>query len=45
MQDRHPALETKNLHSRYGSREILRGVSLRVNPGTICGLLGPNGSG
>ena len=45
MQDRHPALETKNLHSRYGSHEILRGVSLSVNPGTICGLLGPNGSG
>lgn len=45
MQDKFPALETKNLHSRYGSREVLRGVSLRVNPGTICGLLGPNGSG
>jgi len=29
----------------YGSREVLREVSLRVAPGEMVGVLGPNGSG
>lgn len=45
MSDKLSALETRNLICRYGTRDVLRDVSLRVAPGTICGLLGPNGSG
>jgi iron complex transport system ATP-binding protein len=29
----------------YGSRGVLHGVSLRVDPGAVVGLIGPNGSG
>ncbi len=45
MPDKHPALETRDLGCRYGTRTVLSGVSLRIEPGTVCGLLGPNGSG
>jgi ABC-2 type transport system ATP-binding protein len=30
---------------RYGRTEALRGLSFRLEPGTVCGLLGRNGSG
>ncbi len=39
------AIETSGLTKRYGSVEAIRGVSLRVPHGSICGLLGPNGAG
>ena len=39
------ALELRDLDVRYGEREILRGVSLAVAPGTVYALLGRNGSG
>jgi len=29
----------------YGSRAVLAAVSLRVDPGELVGLIGPNGSG
>jgi ABC-2 type transport system ATP-binding protein len=41
----HPAVETANLHKRYGDVEALRGVDLHVEPGSVFGLLGPNGAG
>lgn len=40
-----PAISIENLHKRYGAREVVKGLSLRVERGEIYGLLGPNGSG
>ena len=38
-------LETENLPKRYGNIKALTGLSLRVEQGSIFGILGPNGSG
>jgi len=38
-------LEVKDLHVNVAGRRVLRGVNLRVEPGTIHVLMGPNGSG
>jgi ABC-2 type transport system ATP-binding protein len=40
-----PAVETSHLHKSYGDVRALRGVDLRVEPGSVFGLLGPNGAG
>lgn len=40
-----PVIEIDDLHRRFGRREVVRGLSLRVEAGEIYGLLGPNGSG
>ncbi len=39
------ALEIRNLQKRYGKRVILRDVTLRLEPGEVVALLGPNGCG
>jgi ABC-2 type transport system ATP-binding protein len=39
------ALETSRLVHRYGDRTALAGLDLRVEPGEIFALLGPNGGG
>ena len=38
-------IETDNLRRSYGSKEALRGLTLRVAPGELLGFLGPNGAG
>jgi lipopolysaccharide export system ATP-binding protein len=38
-------ISTKGLVKRYGKREVVRGVDLKVFAGEIVGLLGPNGAG
>ncbi|MDY3559978.1 ABC transporter ATP-binding protein [Gemmata sp. JC673] len=38
-------IETRDLRKSYGQVEALRGVSIRVEPGEIYGLLGQNGAG
>ncbi|MFJ2769924.1 ATP-binding cassette domain-containing protein [Streptomyces sp. NPDC087300] len=38
-------IEVRSLHKRFGATPALGGVDLSVAPGTVCGLLGPNGVG
>lgn len=40
-----PAIITKGLRKSYGSTEVLKGVDLTVERGTMLALLGPNGAG
>jgi lantibiotic transport system ATP-binding protein len=39
------SIETLDLAHRYGSQDVLNGVSMQVPAGSIYGFLGPNGAG
>jgi lipopolysaccharide export system ATP-binding protein len=41
----HPLLEARKLVKRYDGRAVVDGLSFRVSPGEIVGLLGRNGAG
>ena len=38
-------LRAENIQKIYGSRKVVKGISLEVKQGEIVGLLGPNGAG
>jgi branched-chain amino acid transport system permease protein len=40
-----PVLELRSLSKRYGSLQVLDGVSLRAHRGEVVGIVGPNGAG
>ncbi|MGE7368762.1 ABC transporter ATP-binding protein [Neorhizobium sp. NPDC001467] len=45
MTDLPAALMVNGLRTRYGTRDILKGLDLTIEAGEIFGLLGPNGAG
>ena len=38
-------LRAENLHKSFRKRQVVRGVTIQVEPGRVVGLLGPNGAG
>ena len=38
-------LRAENIMKMYGSRKVVKNISLQVEQGEIIGLLGPNGAG
>jgi ABC-2 type transport system ATP-binding protein len=40
-----PVIATVDLRKQYGGEEVVRGLTLEVPPGSICGFLGRNGAG
>ena len=40
-----PVIDAQNIVFSYGSREVLKGLTLSVNRGEIFGMLGANGAG
>ena len=43
--DTAPLVRVEDVHTHYGKSHILHGVSLKVEPGEVVGLLGRNGVG
>jgi lipopolysaccharide export system ATP-binding protein len=42
---KHSVLSIRHLKKQYGSRQVVKDVSLQVSSGEVVGLLGPNGAG
>ncbi len=38
-------IEFRDIKFRYGSRQIIKGISLKIAPGEMIGLVGPSGAG
>ncbi len=45
VESRAPMLLAEEVHKRFGRLEVLKGISLAVQPGEVMCLLGPSGSG
>ncbi len=45
MTSAQPVLSIKNLHKKYGEREVLHGISLEVAKGEVLVVVGPSGCG
>jgi ABC-2 type transport system ATP-binding protein len=45
MTDHSPVIEARGLTKSYGKTEVLKGIDLRVERGSMLALLGPNGAG
>ncbi|MHA6669916.1 amino acid ABC transporter ATP-binding protein [Homoserinimonas sp. A447] len=45
LDNKAPLLDARNLHKRYGSKPVLRGVDLSIRAGQVKAMLGPSGSG
>lgn len=43
--DRAPILETNSLSKRYGTNQVLSGISISIRPHEVLALCGPSGSG
>jgi ABC-2 type transport system ATP-binding protein len=39
------SVEVRGVHHAYRRRVVLRGIDLRLRPGTLCGIVGENGAG
>ncbi len=44
-QSARPMVDAQNVHKRYGSLEVLKGITLLVERGQVLCLIGPSGSG
>ena len=40
-----PAVVMKNVHKSFGNLQVLNGINMTVNPGSVTVMLGPSGSG
>src|SRR4051812_17470531 len=40
-----PLLKVENLHAGYGRAEVLHGVNLKADKGSVVTVIGPNGAG
>ncbi|MBW4890376.1 ABC transporter ATP-binding protein [Mucilaginibacter sp. HMF5004] len=40
-----PLIQIKNLTKSYGSKQVLKGLTLDILPGQVIGYIGPNGAG
>ncbi len=45
MTNKRYAIEAKGIHKSFGKLEVLKGVDLKVERGSVLALLGPNGAG
>jgi ribose transport system ATP-binding protein len=45
MNDAIPLLEMRNVRKSYGNTHALKGISIRLEPGRVYGLVGENGAG
>ncbi len=45
MAEETPALDVRDIHKRFGSLEVLKGLSLVAHKGDVISMIGPSGSG